>query len=154
MCRVADLLVGGVRRPRRVSITLCLEYVMPLNRWSAPASAFCILLGAATLTGCDNLRHAVIVQPASTPARPMSAASIPIPARALMVSPLEPDCELKDPNADERQKLDYERQCYRHAEIIARDRLRLLQASVRRTARASQRRPADEPTDPRHELGG
>ena len=59
--------------------------------------------------------------------------------RPVMVSPLEPDCELKDPNADERQKLDYERQCYRHAEIIARDRLRLLQASVRRTARAINR---------------
>jgi hypothetical protein len=56
-----------------------------------------------------------------------------------LVSPLEPDCELKDPSADERQKLDYERQCYRHAEIIARDRLRLLQASVRRTTRTINR---------------
>src|SRR5262245_41186671 len=139
MCCAADLLVGRVRRPRRVSITLCLEYVMSVNHWSAPASAVCILLGAGTLTGCDNLHHAVIVQPSSTPARPMPAASTPIPARALMMSPPEPDCQLKDPNADERQRLDYERQCYRQAEIIARDRLRLLQASVRRTARAINR---------------
>jgi hypothetical protein len=65
--------------------------------------------------------------------------SIPLPARTLLVAPEEPDCELKDPNADERQKLDYERQCYRHAGIIARERMRLLQASVRRTAQAINR---------------
>lgn len=112
---------------------------MRLNRRSAPASALGILLFAATLVGCDNLRHAVIVQPARNPARPTSAASIPMPARALLVALEKPDCELKDPNADERQKLDYERQCYRHAEIIAHERLQLLQASVRRTARAITR---------------
>jgi hypothetical protein len=122
-----------------LSITLCLEYVMCLNRWSASAAALCILLNTAMLAGCDNLRYAPIVQPASSPARPMSAVSIPMPARALLVEPVEPDCELKDPNADERQKLDYERQCYRHAEIIARERMRLLQASVRRTARTIKR---------------
>src|SRR5262245_7522334 len=121
-----------------MSITVSLEYVMCLNRWSAWASALCILLNTATLAGCDNLRHAPIVRPASSPARP-SAVSIPLPARTLLVALEEPDCELKDPNADERQKLDYERQCYRHAGIIARERMRLLQASVRRTARAINR---------------
>jgi hypothetical protein len=116
---------------------------MRLNRRSAPASALGILLLAATLAatlvGCDNLRHAAIVQPAGIPTRPMSAASIPTPARALLVPPEAPDCELKDADADERQKLDYERQCYRHAEIITRERMRLLQASVRRAASAINR---------------
>ena len=63
---------------------------------------------------------------------------MPLPDRALLVSAVEPDCQFKttDPDTDERQKLDYERQCYRHAELIARDRLKRLQDSVRRTARA------------------
>ena len=74
--------------------------------------------------------------------------SIPLPARTLLVALEEPDCELKDPNADERQKLDYERQCYRHAGIIARERMRLLQASVRRTARAINRCQATQPRGP------
>jgi hypothetical protein len=68
----------------------------------------------------------------------LSKVSVPLPDRALLVSAVEPDCEFRttDPNADERQKLDYERQCYRHAELIVRDRLMRLQEQVRRTARA------------------
>src|SRR5262249_31155558 len=57
---------------------------------------------------------------------------IPLPALALLAPQSEPDCEFTttDPNSDERQKLDYERQCYRQAEMIVRARLRLLQRSV------------------------
>lgn len=58
--------------------------------------------------------------------------------RALLVSPSAPDCEFKDseletadPNLWARLKLDYERQCYRKAEVSVRNRLRLLQASLR-----------------------
>jgi hypothetical protein len=58
------------------------------------------------------------------------------PARALLTPQPAPDCEfgrsdLKtvDPEAWARLKLDYERQCYLRAEKIARNRLRLLQAS-------------------------
>jgi hypothetical protein len=63
---------------------------------------------------------------------------IPLPATLLLSPQLEPDCEFEtiDFNADERQKLDYERQCYRHAEIIVRSRLQLLQDSVDRTINA------------------
>jgi hypothetical protein len=39
-------------------------------------------------------------------------------------------------------KLDYERQCYRHAEMILRDRLLGLQASVGETIKAVNRRRA------------
>jgi hypothetical protein len=45
-----------------------------------------------------------------------------------------------DINADDRQKLDYERQCYRHTEIIARDRLQLLQNAVDKTVDAVKRK--------------
>ena len=66
---------------------------------------------------------------------PTTTASIP--EQALLAPQPEPDCEFKttDANANERQKLDYERQCYRHAEMIVRSRLQLLQDSIeRRTA--------------------
>jgi Putative peptidoglycan binding domain len=48
---------------------------------------------------------------------------------ALLEPQPEPDCEFKstEPKPDALQKLDYERQCYRHAEINVRHRLELLQ---------------------------
>ena len=102
---------------------------------------------AVMLVGCEHFRDGVAVRSASvsptSKPRPKrhqeraSRTSVALPGRALLVSSVEPDCEFKtnDPNADERQKLDYERQCYRHAEIIVRDRLSRLQGSVRKTAR-------------------
>ena len=53
----------------------------------------------------------------------------------------EPDCEFKatESKTDERMKLDYERQCYRHAEMIVRNRLELLQNSVDTTIKALKR---------------
>jgi TPR repeat protein len=44
----------------------------------------------------------------------------------------EPNCAFKtdDPNITERQQLDYERQCYRHAEMIVRNRLQMLQDAI------------------------
>jgi rare lipoprotein A (peptidoglycan hydrolase) len=72
--------------------------------------------------------------------------AVPLPERALLTSPAQFDCEFKTASpgtqagsgADGalRTKLDYERQCYRHAEMIARDRLRRLQAAVGETIRA------------------
>ena len=45
----------------------------------------------------------------------------------------EPNCAFKtdDPNVTERQQLDYERQCYRHAEMIVRNRLQMLQDAIK-----------------------
>src|SRR5258708_19098699 len=98
-----------------------------------------IALCAATLVGCEHVRDGAAVRSASVSPKPKPAprTSVPLPDRALLIASVAADCEFKttDPNADERQKLDYERQCYRHAEIIVRDRLRRLQNSVRRTAR-------------------
>ena len=58
------------------------------------------------------------------------------PDPTLLAPQAAPDCEFKrpvvkavDPDEWARLKIDYERQCYQDAEKIARDRLRLLQAS-------------------------
>jgi len=67
-----------------------------------------------------------------------SEAPIPLPAAPLLSPQPEANCEVETTgsNANERQKLDYERQCYRHAEMIVRDRLQLLQRSVDATISA------------------
>jgi TPR repeat protein len=68
---------------------------------------------------------------------------------ALLAPQPEPDCAFKtdDPNATERQQLDYERQCYRHAEMIARNRLEMLQNAIRqRAAVAASRAPTAAPS--------
>jgi Protein of unknown function (DUF3551) len=74
---------------------------------------------------------------AGSSAGPRARASIPLPAQALLASPPEFQCEKTaptraqtDPDAALRAKLDHERQCYRHAEMIMRDRLLQLQASL------------------------
>ena len=94
-----------------------------------------IALTAMTLAGCDYAgRRALTARHAESG----SGTKVPLPSLALLAPQPEPDCGFPatDSSADERQKLDYERQCYRHAEIIARARLRLLQRSVARTIRA------------------
>ena len=100
-----------------------------------------IALCAVVLAGCVyGGRRVVGVQPVGIDGSKTSGLGtrIPLPAPALLAPQSEPNCEFAttDPNSDERQKLDYERQCYRHAEMIARARLRLLQRSVAKTIRA------------------
>lgn len=59
------------------------------------------------------------------------------PSRALLAPQPAPNCEFRessdlkpvDPDQWASLKLAYERQCYRHAEQVARKRLRLLQAA-------------------------
>jgi hypothetical protein len=72
---------------------------------------------------------------------PGSRSPIPLPDEALLSHQMEPDCEFRSAEAktDERMKLDYERQCYRHAEMIVRNRLELLQSSVDKTIKAMTR---------------
>ena len=81
-------------------------------------------------------------------AEPRRSAELRIhrPDPALLAPQPAPDCEFKrtdvtavDPNEWARLKIDYERQCYQDAEKIARDRLRLLQASI---DSAQHKRPA------------
>jgi len=84
-------------------------------------------------------------------AGPGSRPSIPLPRRALLTLPPDVDCTFKDSSdaadsapsptpaqavAAVRMKLDYERQCYRHNEIILRNGLEQLQAAVGETTKA------------------
>lgn len=73
---------------------------------------------------------------------------IPVPSEQLLKQQPEPVCEYRSTTkgsdavaeaAELRAKLDYERQCFRHAEMIVRQRLHALQASVGITIRAIQR---------------
>jgi hypothetical protein len=66
--------------------------------------------------------------------RPAKTA-IPLPEPELLRPQPQPDCEFVPGGAgtDERQKLDYQQQCYRHAEIIARERLKRLQDALEKT---------------------
>lgn len=78
----------------------------------------------------------------------LSACDVPVPDSALLQPLPAPKCEPRsaaksdaksaDAKAGDdaealRARLDYERQCYRHAELIARGKLRNLQESVSRT---------------------
>ncbi len=78
-------------------------------------------------------------------AEPRSRPPIPLPAASLLSPQPQPSCEITDASADERQKLDYERQCYRHAEMIVRSRLQLLQGAVDKTISAVDRSERSEP---------
>ena len=89
------------------------------------------VLAAAAMLALASPNLAAFAQPAALPSPPLLD---PQPA---------PDCEFKttEPKTDELQKLDYERQCYRHAEMIVRGRLELLQSSVDETIKAVKRTP-------------
>ena len=84
-------------------------------------------------------------------AQPGSRPSIPLPRPTLLTRPPDVDCTFKDSSdaadsaprptpaeaiAAVRMKLDYERQCYRHNEIILRTGLEQLQAAVGETIKA------------------
>jgi hypothetical protein len=81
-----------------------------------------------------------------------SKAGVQLPRRVLLAPPKEPNCEFHgqsgqagaDADAVLRMKLDYERQCYRHAEMIARNRLRQLQTSVDDTIKGGKRRDGSD----------
>src|SRR5262249_56399774 len=92
-----------------------------------------------TLAGCDYAGRRTAGFDRSAVAG--SKAKVPLPSLSLLAPQPEPNCEFPatDSSADERQRLDYERQCYRHAEMIARARLRLLQRSVAKTLSATKR---------------
>jgi hypothetical protein len=88
---------------------------------------------------------------ADSAAGPGSRPSIPLPRRTLLTPPPDVDCTFKDSSdaadsapsptpaqaaAAVRMKLDYERQCYRHNEMILRSGLEQLQAAVGETIKA------------------
>jgi hypothetical protein len=101
----------------------------------------CAILCALTLAGCAS--NSAPREPGAEPVRAAadlhrySALRIRRPDRALLTPQPVPDCELRapesskilDPDQLARLRLDYERQCYKRAEALVRNRLKLLQAS-------------------------
>ena len=110
-----------------------------------------MVAAASMLAGTDAMAQSS--DPATKTDRLAAAkarSAIPLPNRALLAPPAQFNCELKaatqsqpgpapaqaDLDAGLRAKLEYERQCYRHAEMILRDRLLGLQAAVGETIKA------------------
>ena len=113
----------------------------------------CVILCSVSFAGCARnpaqrevspVLHESKASPARAPLRtrrysePVRYAEPKIrrPDLALLTPQPAPDCEFKrsdlktvDPDEWARLKVEYERQCYLDAEIAARDRLALLQAS-------------------------
>ena len=108
---------------------------------------------AVTLAGCDrpgrgstgssSANTHISTRSANThiSTRVGSRTPIPLPGRTLLTPQPEPDCEIKttEPETDDLTKREYEAYCYRHAEMIVRDRLELLQSSVDKTINAVKR---------------
>jgi hypothetical protein len=118
------------------------------------ARVFTVVICAIALAGCGcTTRSSMVSQTANSKkvteskkfTEAKSRTPIPMPAAPLLSPQPEPSCEFEttESNADERQKLDYERQCYRHAEMIVRSRLQLLQGSVDKTISAVKHRRSD-----------
>jgi hypothetical protein len=124
--RLKNGLAGGHGR-RKVTVVSC--SVVLRIRWSGRApmpSRLCAILLCGALAGC-----------AAGTAAPLrsDAASM----RHLLAAPAKPDCTfheigLGDTTSDAaevaRHKLDYERRCYRRAEMMMRARLRRVQAAL------------------------
>ena len=110
--------------------------------------------GCAQRSAMDDARlsariaqEAPLVASKAVPARRVRTASRPASprtARRLLRPQPAPDCTFRGPvsspiTAEEtRMKLDYEQQCYRQAEAIARARLEKLQASVDKKKKANR----------------
>jgi hypothetical protein len=114
----------------------------PLRALASKLLTLCAISCAMAVAGCANnsAQREAKADPvhAVAPAEVHSQLRIHRPNRALLAPQPAPDCEFKrsdlktvDPDQWARLKLDYERQCYQDAEKMARDRLRLLQASSR-----------------------
>jgi hypothetical protein len=112
------------------------------HRKFVPTRNIAIALIATALVGCSPApRGGPLAKSAMAgePRNVRSAPSIPPSVRALLEPQPAPTCALpaNESNVDERQKLDYERQCFRQAEIIVRDRLSRLQSAVGKLDRAN-----------------
>jgi hypothetical protein len=103
-------------------------------KFLALAALSCAVAGCAQNPGQREVREDSVQ--IAAPAQGYQELRIRRPARALLAPQPAPDCEFKrsdlktvDPDEWASLKLDFERQCYQHAERVARDRLRRLQTS-------------------------
>jgi hypothetical protein len=116
--------------------TASIEYLRSAGSAAGSAHAKNIAtdrIATGSVTG-DSLAH---------PLRSRTKRLIPRPGGALLEKQPEPACDFKSelPDGDDPviTILDYERQCYRHAEIIVRGRLDRLQSSTGETVKAADR---------------
>src|SRR5262249_20429738 len=127
------------------------ETVVAIARMRLALSVISIAL---TITGCSS--YATPDKSASTEDKSIRNASVAHPRsgaheshRILLASRSAPNCEFAGPEPDTidadlwaRLKLDYERHCYKQAEMLARKRLRQLLASDQCRDAALSRSPA------------
>jgi hypothetical protein len=138
-----DLLVDHASASRR-SLSRCIrpdaedraELCAFARKLLIPATVACTL----AVAGCAS--HSVfdpklVSSEPSAPEHRRLGPAVHRSDRALLAPQRAPDCEFKGPERDAadvdllaRLKLDYERHCYQQAEMVVRNRLRLLQASV------------------------
>ena len=138
---VALLKLGAHRRAALAA------YLRRRRHARVSASVFSAVLCAVALASCaaDHTERGSR-RPGTAHTRiataPVSTIPISLQDSALLEPQPKPDCEFKTAGAgtDECTKLDYERQCYRHAEIIARDRLQQLQVTVGEAVNSVKRR--------------
>jgi hypothetical protein len=116
-----------------------------------PTRCLLIALGAALVAGCDTppLPESAVVQPALLQPQPPPRCSPKGEAgqRKQQPAPAGASAKATD-SADALSKLDYEAQCYRHAEMIARNRLARLQNSVQGMVKAGKAAPTASPPPP------
>jgi hypothetical protein len=127
----------------------CASSLAPLRALTSKLLSLVALSCALVIAGCaqsppraSGAYRIRVAAPVQREARPLQREARPRPRpvdRALLASQAAPDCDFKapqgesaDPDVLARLKLDYERQCYRKAETSLRDRLRLVQTSLRR----------------------
>jgi hypothetical protein len=109
----------------------CVSCVMPLRfaLHRAEAVARCpstnaklstcvlVILWVVTLAGCNDTTRGFKASNTGVATTPKPRTPVPLPHRELLKPPPDFKCEFEtvDPMPDALRKLDYERQCYRHA---------------------------------------
>lgn len=132
--------------PHKASGVSCASSLPPAQSRSVHLHRLLLTaIGVVALGGCAEICD----DDYRVPLAAERARRIPVPDRALLSSPHEPDCEGKPaasgdspkPNADAalRTKLENDKECYRKAEIKAREQLKRLQASTAKMIEAARR---------------
>lgn len=133
----SDVVLSTLGADRRALISPCSRKRI---RGQTVACALALAFCGIVLDGCGPTPSpgpmAVHTENRNTPTSTRVKNHIPLPAYALLKTPLKPDCQFRHANANIVQKLNYQSDCYRQSEAIVRDRLQLLQRSVERTIRA------------------
>ena len=113
-----------------------------LRRSGLSGRRLLIVCAAAVLAGCAAYSTERGTPPGAAIAGSTSRGTAALPDQALLKTQPAPACDYKsggtpqpDPAEAQRMKLDYERQCYRHAELLVRARLGRLQDAIK-TARS------------------